>query len=299
MNRQLFLALDLVLALIVFPSIDSPAVYGQREKQEPLNVEWVHNDIEGVAVLLKLTPVETQNIEVLKKQLAKDWSIDDDPLGFGANRIRFGKGYGYSSVYLDVLTFKNKVAYYEIGVTGSFSKWRQYREQIINAWRQNGGPEFTEKEYELTYQKKYDTLFESYYRAVANELGEMRSVSVPADLKDAYDYLTSPLNNSYIGEGTCGLGGPVLEGKTSIDALIGADRTDLIENVLRGYNPGGRIFAAIALLRMKRQGLKLEADVLTTLNKVVDLDVPAATCSGCLVFSGRKAKDIVAEFLKR
>lgn len=299
MKRQLYLAISLVFAMIVFPSISSSYVYAQTETEEPLNLEWVKNDVDGVAVLLKFMPVENQNIEFLKEQLKSFWSVDDEALGFGANRVRFGKGYGYSSVHIDVLTFKNQIAYYEIGVNGSLSKWGEYREQIINAWKQNGGPEFTEKDHKLIYQKKSDSVFESYYSAVANELGEMRPVSVPADLKDAYDYLTSPSNNSYIGEGGCGLGGPVLEGKTSIDALINANRIDLIENVLRAYNPGGRIFAAIALSRMKRQGLKLEPEVRTTLKKVVNLDVPAATCAGCIVSSGRKAKDIVAEFLKQ
>ena len=299
MKRQLFLVINLVLAVIVFSSINTSAIYAQSESEEPLKLEWVKDDVGGVAVLLKLMPIENQNIEILKKRLKDDWSVDDDQLGFGAKRVSFSKGYGYSSVYVDVLTFKNKVAYYEIGVTGTRREWNQYREQIINAWKQNRGPEFTEKDYELVYQRNYDTVFESYYRAVADKLGAMRPVSVPADLKDAYDYLTSPLHNSYVGEGICGLGGPVLEGKTSIDSLINANRIDLIENVLRGYNPGGRIFAAIALLRMERQGLKLQAEVTATLNKVVNLDVPAATCTGCLVFSGRKAKDIVAEFLKR
>lgn len=299
MKRQLFLAISLVFAIIAFPSPNTSTVYAQSKTEEPLNLEWVKNDVEGVAVFLKWLPIENQNIEVLKTQLTKDWAIDDDALGFGAKRVRLQKGYGYSAVYLDVLTFKNKVAYYEIGVTGSLSDWSRYREQIINVWKQNGGPEFTEKDAELTYQKKYDSVFESYYRVVANTLGEMKPVSVPADLKDAYEYLTSPLNNSYIGEGICGLNGPILEGKTSIDALINANRIDLIENVLRGYNPGGRIFAAIALLRMKRQGLKLNPEVRTTLNKVVNLDVPAATCAGCILSSGRTAKDIVAQFLKR
>jgi hypothetical protein len=208
---------------------------------------------------MKLTPVENQNIEILKKRLKDGWPIDDDELSFGANRVRFRKGYGYSSVYIDVLTFRSQIAYYEIGVTGSPSEWGRYREQIINAWKQNGGPKFTEKGYELTYQRKFESVFDSYYRAVGYELGEMKLIGVPADLKDAYEYLTSPLNNSYIGEGICGLGGPVLEGKTSIEALVKANRVDLIENVLRGYNLGGRIFAAISLLRMKRQGLKLSA----------------------------------------
>lgn len=299
MNKQLFHALNLVLVIIVLSSINSQGVYAQNEKEEPLNLEWVKNDVDGITVLMKLTPVEQQNIDILKKQLKDDWSIDDDPLGFGATRVRFSKGYGYSSVYVDLLTFKNQVAYYEIGVTGSFSKWSQYREQIINAWKQNGGPEFTEKGQELTYQRKYQSVFDTYYRAVSHELGEMKPVDLPTDLKDAYEYLTSPLNNSYVGEGICGLGGPVLEGKISIDQLINANRIDLIENVLRGYNPGGRIFAAIALLRMKRNGLKLDSDNRASVNKVVNLDVPAATCAGCIINSGRRAKNIVAEFLKR
>src|SRR5919205_1290999 len=191
MNKQPFLALNLILGIIVFSSINSRAVHAQNEREEPLNLEWVKNDVDGVAELMKLTPVENQNIELLKKQLKDKWSIDDDPLGFGANRVKFSKGYGYSSVYIDVMTFKNQVAYYEIGVTGSFSKWSQYREQVINAWRQNGGPEFTEKGYEITYQRKYEHVFDHYYQAVDDELGGMHPVSVPAGLKDAYEYLTS------------------------------------------------------------------------------------------------------------
>jgi len=299
MNKQPILALNLILRFILFSSIHSWAVYAQNQKEESLNLEWVKNDVDGIAVLMKLTPVENQNIDILKTHLKDDWSIDDEPLGFGANRVRFGRGYGYSSVYIDVLTYKNHVAYYEIGLIGSFSKWSQYREQVINAWKLSGGPAFTEKGYELTYQRKYENVFDSYYRAVANELGEIQPVSVPTDLNDAYEYLRSPLKNSYIGEGICGLGGPVLQGKISIDALVNANRIDLIENVLRGYNPGGRIFAAIALLRMKRQGLKLSSELMATLNKVVNLDVPAATCAGCIVVSGRRAKNIVAEFVKR
>ena len=299
MKRQVFLVTHFVVVIIVFSSI-STRIYAQNEKPEPLNLAWVKNDLDGIAALMKLMPVENQNLKNLKKRLKDDWSVDHEPLGFGSNRVRFSKGYGYSQVFVDVLTFKNKVAYYEIGVTGS-SSWNQYREQIITAWKQNGGPEFKEREDGLTYQKEYDNVFKTYYADVANKLGEMKPVNVPADLKHAYEYLTSPLNNSYIGEDVCGLNGPVLEGKTSIDALINAGRIDLIENVLRGYNPGGRIFAAIALLRMTQEGLKLNPEVAATLNKVVNLSVPAATCVRCVIpkFRRRKAKDIVAEFVNR
>jgi hypothetical protein len=272
--------------------------FEQSEKKEPLKLEYVQDDIEGIAVLLKLTPIENQNIEKLKKQLPAEWYIDEDEnLGFGANRFRFGKGYGYSSVYVDVLTYNNQIAYYSIGVIGSFSKWNQYREQIIKAWIKNRGPAFIENGHEMTYEKKFENVFNSYYRKVAQELGELKSVDISAELKEPYEYLTSPLNNSYIGEGICGLGGPVLEGKTSIDALIDANRIDLIENVLRGYNPGGRIFAAITLLKMEKKGIVLNSELKKTLNKVIALDIPVSICSGCIVNGGLKTKDVVKRFV--
>jgi hypothetical protein len=114
-------------------------VLAQNEKEEPLNPEWVRHDVQGVAFLMKRMPIENRNIEVLKKQTKDEWSVDEDWLGFGAKHVYFGKGYGYSSVYLDVLTFKNKVAYYEIRVSRS-RNWQEYRQQIIDAWKQSGGP---------------------------------------------------------------------------------------------------------------------------------------------------------------
>jgi hypothetical protein len=107
------------------------------------------------------------------------------------------------------------------------------------------------------------------------------------------------MKNSRVGMGICGLRGPVLEGKTSIDALVKAGRMDLIENVLRGYNPGGRAFAAIALLKMEERGVKLAPKVKKTIEKVRALDVPITTCSGCIVKSGLKAKDVISTFVKK
>jgi ribosome-binding factor A len=297
MKEQLLLIANIFLTLAIITAANKQN-FAQDAPSEPLNSEWVKNDLQGVTALLRLIPIENQDVEFLKKTLKGSWSIEDEPLGFGANRVTLSKGYGYSSVYVDVLTHQNHVAYYEIGVNGSSEKWKEYREQIINAWRAQGGPEFTEEGARLRYEKKYERVFDYYFRVVANDLGEMKVLSVPADLKNAYDYLTSPFNNSYVGQGACGYGGSVLEGKTAIDALIKGKRIDLIQNVLRGYNPGGRVFAAIALVRMNQQGLQLDAETLATLNRVLSLDVPISTCAGCIVSTGQRTKDIVAQFAK-
>ena len=297
-NKLLIFAFSLVLIFSFFSVTRSQEISEQSEKEKPLNLEWVQDDVDGIAVLLKLTPIENQNIEKLKKQLPAEWYVEEDKnLGFGANRFRFGKGYGYSSVYVDLLTFNNQIAYYNIGVIGSFREWNKYRDRIIKAWIENGGPAFIENGYEMTYEKEFENVFNSYYLKVAQELGELKTVNIPAELKESYEYLISPLNNSYIGEGICGLGGPILEGKTSIDVLIKANRIDLIENVLKGYNPGGRIFAAITLLRIEKKGTVLNPELKKTLNKVIALDIPVSTCSGCIVNSGLKTKDVVERFV--
>jgi hypothetical protein len=265
---------------------------------ETLNPDWVQADLTGVETIVKMTPIEGQNLGKLKMDLEGSWSIDDENLGFGSHKIRFGKGFGYTSVYLDALTFNGKTAMYEISVHGG-DEWPSMRKQIIETWTRNGGPAFREDEGKLYSRGRFDALFEAYCRAVASELGEMQAVDVPVDIKTAYEYLISPVNNSRVGTGICGLRGPVLKGKTSIDGLVKAERMDLIENVLRGYNPGGRVFAAIALLKMEARGVKLAPEVQETIAKVKALDVPITTCSGCIVKSGLKAKDVITTFVKK
>jgi len=49
---------------------------------------------------------------------------------------------------------------------------------------------------------------------------------------------------------------------------------------------------------MEKRGEKLAPEVKKTIEKVRGLDVPIATCSGCIVRSGLKAKDVIETFVK-
>jgi hypothetical protein len=122
---------------------------------------------------------------------------------------------------------------------------------------------------------------------------------VPSVLKDDYEYLISPGENSVVGNGGCGYGGMTPPGKLAIDALVKANRLalvkanrlDLIENVVRGYNPGGRVYAALALVAIEKQGSPLTDDTRATIEKIRQLDIMIDTCSGCII-SHRTAKAI-------
>lgn len=82
-------------------------------------------------------------------------------------------------------------------------------------------------------------------------------------------------------------------GKEAIDRIIRAGRFDLIENILRGYNPGGRVYAALALKAWVQKGRKLTPVETELIQKIASLDTPIDTCFGCL-FGSETAGEILA-----
>ena len=90
-------------------------------------------------------------------------------------------------------------------------------------------------------------------------------------------------------------GGVTPRGKTTIDALVKANRIDLIGNILMGYNPGGRMYAALAFIAMQRKGIQLSPDVIQALQVVRAMDLELETCDGCIV-SHKTAKQIISDW---
>lgn len=278
--------------------LKSGASFATKEKDEPLVPEWVAKDLEGAKWIGQLMPLEKQTIGSIKKILKVDTSTEDERYGFGARRFYIGHGNGYTRFYVDAFAFNGVIGYYKTGIESDTKRWKTIRNDVIKAWRESGGPDFVETDDGLFYTQTFDEVIEEYKNTVNRHLGNLRSVEVPAELRSYYEYLIAPLEKSTIGEGGCGLPLPgsfpsLLDGREAIDALVNANRTDLIENVLRGYNPGGRIYALLALRNLKRQGFKLSKQTQITMNKVLNLPIEVSHCMGCIVMSGLTAKDIV------
>jgi hypothetical protein len=166
---------------------------------------------------------------------------------------------------------------------------------LVDTWKRSGGPEFTEGEYGLHHDREFASVIADYKKAVADQLGEMQPVHVPTDLNDDYELLIALGTNSVVGQGACGYGAVTPRGKKAIDAIVNANRLDLLANVLKGYNPGGRVYAAVALTAMQRNGVTLPSDTLHTLEVVRNLDLLLETCSGCLM-SFKTAGTIINEW---
>ena len=116
-------------------------------------------------------------------------------------------------------------------------------------------------------------------RAVLDrEIGELAAVTVPDELREAYDLLLSPLESLDIGD-TCYEGGSPPEGRMAARKLVAARRADLLRNALHGPNPEGRLYAARGLRDLEALSVADQAAIA----KLRKLELPLATCDGCMV----------------
>lgn len=252
----------------------------------------IMNDVEGTILLLKLLPLEQQPIATLKNKLKKEWSIEDEDLGFGARRIIFEKGIYYTSIYIEALTFNNKLIFYETGVRSYSEEWPRMKTFVLETWKENNGPLLIEDEHRVFYRKTFDKNQTRLKSAIAQLLGKSRIVDIPENLRQSYEYLLNPINNIAVSENYCGLPPSILPGKNAIDTLASVERHDLIENVLRSYNPGARLYAAAALLAAKKRGVRLSNTTNVAIKKIINMQTPISTCSGCIFFT-EKGKNII------
>ena len=255
-------------------------------EEKPLRREWLAEDyrsIELISLLASPTPLTTQRIRDI---LGVGDEGEEEDLGFGASTFDIAKGHGYTTLYVEGFVFRGRIGFYKVGIRASRESWPRIRERISDLWKQNHGPSFDEDDTGLVHTETNDDVFLGYKSSVSAELGEMKGAEIPDELKKSFDYLTSPIEVRAIG-GT--------DGEIAIDALVNANRVDLIENVLKGFNPSGRVYAALALLKLSNWNeLVLSPDMISTIAKVSNLDITIRTVRGCLV-SSRTAKEILSE----
>jgi hypothetical protein len=269
----------------------------QRQVREALVPDWVHKDVKGIKFVMGLAPIEKRGIGDVEKQFEDfefkhaAWS-DKSSLGFGAERIKLNMGLGYTTVYIDYLVFKGQIVHYTIGARVSSKNWPHHGETVMNAWKEAGGPAFNVVNAELTSGQDFPTAWREYYEEIGTKLGPLKTIEVPLSLADKYKLLTDPFENSRISFVACD------DGKPAIDALEDAKRVDLIENVLRGYNPGGRIYATISLLRLQQKGRKLSPDTQRAIEEIINSDASVSTCLGHTGVTGLTARDVVPEYVK-
>jgi hypothetical protein len=129
-------------------------------------------------------------------------------------------------------------------------------------------------------------------------LGPMIAVEVPKDLSAPYELLMSAARSVVFGS-HCGYLGIDPPGKDAMTRLVAARRWDLVGNVLRGPNAGGRLYAATAII--ERAGAKIGRDEVEAIRALSPEDARTLlalardttsvdTCSGCTSSISSSAK---------
>jgi hypothetical protein len=260
--------------------------------------EYLRDDIAGAAMIGKLMPLEKQTLQSILAAVGGGEPDQNDETGFGGQIFDFRRGHGYTAVTVRGFASNGRLAWVRVGVESYSPNWQDIRERVMKSWEAAGGPVYRCEQNECFSEWKEDQVLAAYRQAVALQLGPPNNVPVPDTLKKHYEYLMSPFETTLIGPGACGLPMPdeplrPLPGREGINSLVEARRVDLIVNVLRGYNPGARIYALLALRRLQRDGLPISAGVAATMRKVQNLKAPVSTCFGCIVNRGLLGNDVV------
>jgi len=211
--------------------------------------------------------------------------------GFGFKRFYYERPGGYCHLYASGFTLYKDYARFRVGMDCG-ENWKRIREPIIAVWKEAGGLAFQEVRDGIFSETSNNEVIERYKGDVSKALGPMKPIPVPPKLEKYYNLLIDPLENSVVGTGFCGVPGRIPEGREAIDLFIAAKRTDLLENILRGYNPGGRIYAALALFKMEKGGIKLDPKTRDTIERVGNLDSRITVCPGIKV-SDHPGKDVL------
>ncbi len=244
MTKSIMKRFFFLLSLLILLSFPCDA-----QELEPLNREWLaddHRSMELVSLLASPAPLTTQKIMDILGVRDKDDTEDD--LGFGATKFNVRKAHGYTSLSIEAFVFKGTIGSYKLELDSSPENWPRIRERLIELWRQNNGPSFEEGEGGLIHIERDDSVLLKYQAAVSAELGELKSAAISAELQKSFDSLTQPMEIDNVGSS---------DGEMAITALVNAERFDLVENVLRGFNPNGRIYAARELLKLNKEGRKV------------------------------------------
>ena len=277
------LSFCLAVALVLLAQVPCAA---QEEAPKALKHEWLIMDYRSIELVSLLASPASLSVKRIKEIVDLHGEVEERDLGFGGSRFFLRKGHGYSALNIEGLTFKGRIAFYKIEIEMSRQVWSRIRGNIIDIWVHNRGPIFTETETGLVHTHTNEAVFQNYESAVSAELGEVKSLEVPKELKPLYDHLISPMNNRAIGD---------LGGEYAIAALLRENRIDLLENVLRGLNAASRIMAAQALTKLSKDDPQiLSPDVVSVIAKIRKLPIEVWRSRGCIV-SSVTAEDVFKE----
>ena len=274
----------LSIMFIFLSFLSFPFMLDAKGDQEPLNSEWIQKDIAIMNYLRKNLPPQLPKALLLVSILNEGSKTDPRDIGFGNERYNFTHGGGYVSCSIAVLAHKDIIAAVRVDCIDEHPAVQKI---MMEVWGDNG----IKKSYGLRYEFVCDDILKRMQDTVNNELGIFEPGKTPEEFKNEYSILIDPFTQYRFGH-SCSYSGRPPKGRVAIRKLMDGQQIDLIRRSLRSLNPEGRVYAAEALIKLRRSGYSIVENDMEAIKKIRDSELFLSTCYGCKVYK-EKARDIL------
>ena len=273
--RNIFILILTILAL----NINAQDDYGKLNLTD-YKKSWLRQDKRNFKNLIKFIDEKKFDnlVDIEKiKNLYKSRPAAIDSLDFGVKRFNFRLYGGYTTYYLTVCVLQNKI------ISFNFFLHREDYE-ILNLISQkdtavkNGIHKLkeqwqTHKTYEgdcYTFNYENPENFKNYKKSFEAEFGELQNIEFNDSLtKKLYFYMINPISN-YNYNSDLGL----IIDTFSIKNWYSIEEIDIVKNVIKGYNPIGRVLAVEKLLILaQNKKYELTAEDFKNIKIIINSDI--------------------------
>lgn len=265
-----------------------------------LNQEWIKLDKEAFNNILSLlgNPNAFKDKDQFLKSIIKLDVRDTKDLGFGLTHIEGAQYGGYVTTWISLLSFENEIIQYDIRYSEDDFRIIDYL--IKNDTKLKNEISFVVdsiEPYSFYYQNQ--TALDKFKTSVADKLGQIKLLPGDSDKHFSLNYsvLTNPINSYDFGT-YCYEGGDEPAGRKAINYFTSANNISAIREIIKGYNPEGRLYAIQALLTyVKETKALLTNEDKVLIKNILAMDIPISSCRGCIV-SKSTADDLLDAELK-
>lgn len=267
-----------------------------------VNESRLKQDEENMLNLMEVLNSGSLEIDFYKKNIENLNIHSEKELGFGVKNIEAYQSGAYTSNVISIYTYNNKIFYFRVRIIGKdiekidiLKKRNSSIAQFISdKWIVDDYQRFPTLSPIITKRLKYHFLdqetYSIYKTRIANKLGKLLDMPVDHSLRDEYEILISPFEQYNFGT-ACGYAGIPPLGRQAIK-VIKKRNPQLLRNIIRGYSLEGRIYGIQALLELASKNMiQLTKEDISTMKKVINLDVIVNQCGGCMS-SSLKAKEL-------
>jgi hypothetical protein len=250
-----------------------------RADEDALREDWVGRDIDAarrVAGALSET-----RLAKFKEKLGSASAEEDRDIGFGARRLRLAVYGGYTTTWITLLSREGAVGPLEVSChEDQPDVWAALRDRIGAAYKGHE-PEIDDRGLRLRRGARADP--EGFRTERSRILGPPLGIDPHPSIENAYLLLWSPTSDLVYGW-MHGEGGDPPAGRDAVERILAHEQGEaLLDDILRGPNPEGRLYAAEALLRLEKRGKKPGEQARKNIGWVRKSDVKIHVARGCEV----------------